>query len=470
MNPLDRIISFVNPMAGLRREQARTAATLLRKYEGASRTGRTSGWRTTGADATRELSGDLNTLRNRSRDLVRNNPYAAKAVGVIATNTVGTGIRATVKGAKKVQKDWLKWAETTACDWDGRNNLYGLQDLVMRTVATSGEALILKRRTTTGLKLQVLEGDYIDDSRDGTTNAGNEVIMGVEFNAKGERVGYWLWSQHPGSNRVGFKLESQFYSTDQVIHVFLADRPDQIRGVPMGVASFIRTRDLDEYEDAQLLRQKIAACYAAFVTDDSDLGSGDNDSIPDRIRPGTIEKLPSGKSVTFATPPPVENYAEYMRTVLHSIAAAYGVTYEALTGDLSQVNFSSARMGWLEFQRNVSRWQWNLLIPQMCDGVFRWYAEFAEIMGTRDVTASWTPPRREMIDPGKEISALEQAVRAGFITQKEAMREQGYEPADMFAEMAETNAEIDKLGLKLTTDARYFQQAGKQPQEKPAEV
>jgi len=466
MNLLENIIQAISPAAALRREQARKHAALVRSYEAASRGGRAANWYASGTDANAENQFALTTIRNRARDLVRNNAYAAKAIDVLQNNAVGYGIRAGIRDSRAAAA-WKQWAETTACDFDGVHDIYGLQALVMRTVAESGECIVLRRFVNRELKLQVLEPDHLDTSKTENTSTGAQIIQGVEFDTRGRRVAYWIFPEHPGGLSVMRSLTPERYPASGVLHIFERQRPGQIRGVPFGVSSFIRLRDFAQYEEAQLLRQKIASCYAVFVSDSTDsIASSTDDTIPDRVAPGTIERLPPGKSVSFATPPTVENYAEYSSVMLHAIAAGYGVPYEALTGDLSQVNFSSARLGWLEFQRRISALQWRLLIPQFCAPAFGWWANFAELQGVPvGVAANWTPPRREMIDPGKEIAAVENAVRAGFVTLPEAIKEFGYEPSEVFAEIASTNETLDNLGIKLTTDPRYFQQAGKQPQE-----
>jgi capsid protein len=93
MNWLDRAIGVVAPGTGLRRARRRHAmAVLARAYEGARAGRRTEGWITAGTGANAEIAPALARLRDRSRDLVRNNPYAAKAVQALVSNMVGTGL------------------------------------------------------------------------------------------------------------------------------------------------------------------------------------------------------------------------------------------------------------------------------------------------------------------------------------------------------------------------------------------
>lgn len=480
-NALDSLIGWLSPATGFRRLRARKAFETLRGgYEGASSGRRTEGWTAGNGSANAALAGSLPKLRARSRDLTRNNPYAEKALSVIVTNTVGAGItpafRSTTRKANRAEalaEVWKAWGETTDCDADGLHDFYGIEALVLRTIAESGECLIRRRwrRASDGLalpfQLQVLEPDFIDTSKDTAApdKDGRETVQGIQFDALGRRTGYWLYSRHPGDNAVWGRTESRLVPAEDIIHVYRVRRPGQVRGVPWPAPVIMRLRDFDEFEDAQLIRQKIAACFAAFVTDTEGgavAPDGKPKAISDSIEPGIMEVLPPGKSIAFADPPGVTGYDEYTTTMLRGVAAGYGITYEALTGDLSGVNFSSGRMGWLEFQRNIDEWRWLMLIPRLCGGVWAWFAEAAALSGlnTEGVRAEWSPPRREMIDPVQETKATVNAIRAGLQSLPEAIRQQGYDPDAVFREIAETNKLLDDLGLVFESDARKITQAG----------
>ena len=149
----------------------------------------------------------------------------------------------------------------------------------------------------------------------------------------------WLFSTHPGDSR-GRSLVSKPVPAAQVLHLYERLRPGQVRGVPWFAPVILKLRDLDDYDDAELMRKKIEACFAAFVTgaqDEDTLGKANINAAGDRIEafePGMIEYLEPGKDVKFATPSANGGYAEYMRLQLHAVAAGVGLTYELLTGDL----------------------------------------------------------------------------------------------------------------------------------------
>jgi capsid protein len=143
--------------------------------------------------------------------------------------------------------------------------------------------------------------------------------------------------------------------------------------------------------------------------------------------------------------------------MLRKVAAGLDVPFEVLTGDYSQVNFSSGRMGWIEFQRSLDQWRWEMVVPLLCMPVWEWFAQAVTLgtgIGFSDISAQWTAPRREMIDPSKEIEATKNAIRSGLTTLPEAQRSMGYDPELVLAEYAETNKKLDKLGLVLDSDPR----------------
>lgn len=464
MNRLDRLIAWFDPAKGVSRARSRTALEVVRSYEGASRGRRLANWAPPSTNANSETTFQLQALRDRSRDLVRNNAWASRSIQVIANNVVGTGIlpQASARNkaaSRRLQALWEQWGDTLECDADGRNNFYGLEALVMRTVAESGECLIRRRwrKDDDGLsvpmQLQILEPDYLDVFKDGQTATGY-IIQGIEFDKIGRRVGYWLYPQHPGGRQgYGLAMPSARVDATDILHVYRADRPGQVRGVPWCAPAIVKLRDLADYEDALLLRQKLSACFTAFVTEPEGV-TGGTASIAESLEPGAIEILPPGKSIEFASPPAPSGTGEYTVDVQRAIAAAFGITFESMTGNMQRVNFSSGRMGWIEMHRNVEAWQWHMLVPQMCSGVWGWFCDAAETKGYTRTAATWTPPRREMIDPSKEIRATIDAIRAGLMSLSEGLRKLGYDPETVLNEKASDQKLLDSLGLTLDSDPR----------------
>jgi len=494
LNWFDRTIGFFSPRALLKRKKARIwNEHLARKYEGADSGRRTKGWFTNPSSANAETAVGLPKLRDRSRDLVRNNPYAARGIQVIANNVVGKGIRTQIKvddnrktnrRESRLNGIWNAWAGTTACDHTGVHTLAGLQLLVMRSIAETGEVIIRRRRTgrrrVIGLDgieweipaftLQVLEGDFIASTRlTGRLPNGNQIIQGIELSPEGTIEAYHLFTDHPGSLDIipASKFQTVAIPASEILHPFRVDRPGQLRGVPWLHPVMLRLRDFDLFEDAQLKRQQCAAMWTAFVHDiegiDGDEETKEETELGEKMEPGMIELLPPGKDIKFASPPGAENYAEYTSVVLHSIASGLGITFESLTNNLKEVNFSSARMGFLEMQRNIDTWRNQLMINKFLGPTFNWFRAELEIIGesTQGMRGVFTPPRREMIDPTKEIPALKMSVRSGFKSLSEVIRESGHDPDIHFEELRKDNEIIDTNKLTLDSDSRKVDNGGK---------
>ena len=460
MNAIDKFISNVSPSWYLKREEAKFKMRKIREYEGASKSRRTDGWHTSSASASVEVGNAVHLLRDRSRQLVRDNPYAKRAIDVIKNNVVGDGITATPKKESKRHVDvWEEWALTPMIDFYGKHNIYGLQEIVMRAIAESGEVIIRKRyprdkSLPIPFQLQILESDFIDDENhnNGLWFGSDNEHYGIKFDKDGRVLGYWLWETHPGENN--FTANSNYFPKGEIIHIYEELRPGQSRGVPMGVSAMNRLKILDGYEDAQLERMRAAACFVAFVSN----GSMPNATVPDkstgalaneRMTPGLIQYLETGEQITFGNPPVSED-GDFRLSNLRAIAMAYGVTYEALTGDLSNVNFSSARMGWMEMSRNMKSIQWNTIIPRFLDNVWKEFDFMMQMkFGTQSVGVQWTVPRRIMIDPVKEIKAMIDEVRAGFKSWEEAVRENGFDPEQVKKELVKNQEEFKKLGVAI---------------------
>lgn len=351
MNWLDRAILWMSPQWAMKRERARM---LARHYEAASVGRRTEGWSRRGTDANAAASGaTLLYLRAQARDLVRNNPWARKGLRRIVGNTVGWGIRPkpTGRGADRIMALWKLWAETTQCDSAGRLTMYGLQRLAMRTIAESGEVLIRRRwrRPEDGLavpmQLQILEPDHLDSSRDGMIGVqGGPIIQGVEFDAIGRRVAYWMFDQHPGGLVTPQIPASRRIPADGVLHVYDQERAGQVRGPSWFASVDVRLHDFAEFEDATIVKQKIAACLAVLVSDiDGGPGAGllgqagtdaSSGKPTDMLEPGMIVSLQPGKNVTVANPPAATDHQSFSATSLRGVAAGLPcITYEDLTGD-----------------------------------------------------------------------------------------------------------------------------------------
>lgn len=481
MNWLDRAIGSFAPHRAIKRLQARQALeSLTRGYDGAARGRRTDGWRAPGTSADAEIATAGTLLRDRMRDLVRNNPHAAKAVSALVNNIIGSGIipRAASGNDKldaKVNALWEKWS--SQCDADGQLDFLGLQTLACRQMIEAGEVLIRRRprRSSDGfdvpIQLQLLEADMLDATINRDLNDGGKIVQGIEFNQIGQRRSYWLYAQHPGDSVISSKmrLNSQPIPAVDVLHLYEKQRL-QVRGVPWGTPVMRTLRDLDDWTQAELVRKKTEACVVGIVLGADEADQGIAPSVVDsdgnhveQFEPGLIAYARGGKDIKFNQPATTAGVTEWLRAQLHIVAAGFRMPYELLTGDLSQVNYSSIRAGLVEFRRLIDAVQWQIIIPMFCQPIWEWFAETAWAAGQLPqpvIAVKWSPPRFEAVDPLKDSMADLMAMRSGTMTLAQAIARQGHNPDAVLAEIALMNTRIDNLGLILDSDPRHVTQTG----------
>lgn len=471
---LDRVISWASPRTGLLRHFDRQR--LARAYEAASPR---DAWRPrrAGASANTDHNADAASIRNKARALVQNVPYCTAALDGLVDNVVGTGIAtystATAQSDRQaIGALWTQWC--TQCDADGRLDWSGIQALAYRACEQDGEVLIrLRPRLPTDglpvpLQLQVLEIDWLDTSRNSGAQRGNQVINGIEYDALGRAAAYWLYDSHPGE-QVGAsgssRTQSRRIPASSIIHLYRPTRPGQGRGISRFAPVIPRVRDLQLYEDAEAARKNLETRLSVLVTGDpttiaqppgygspidaNAAKTGDLGQLPS----GSIVSIPPGVNVTTVAPNVAEGYTDYVKQQLHLIAVGLGVTYEMLTGDMREVNFSSARVRMLDFRRHVESIQWLCVVPRLLMPVWRAFVDAAVLAGKlrRPVyDCEHSMPKWEYVNPQQDAESELKLISAGLLTFSESLRRRGYKPEAVFAELQSDINTLQSLGILET--------------------
>lgn len=433
-------------------------------YEGASRGPRMNKRGVTGVRGPNvDIASSLATLRARARHATMNQAHAARSKEIYVSNLIGTGLTAHWRD-KELQALWDQWIKH--CDADGDGSMLGLQVLAAGSQFESGEVLALKRRPRASgrlsipLQIDLLEGDHLDEKY---TEMDSSVVMGVQFKGS-ERVGYHIHDHHPGDIGMGGLVNARrYYDATDVIHLYRRLRPRQIRGVPELTPVLVRLYEIDEMQDSTLMKQKASALFAWIVRKDSSKGgytesnnvdfgeetsvsaSGGSEQITS-IRPGGIHYLEEGESIDFSAPDDIGgNYLEWMRHELRAIAAAIGITYEQLTGDLSGVNYSSIRAGLLEFRRRIELLQLSLMVDKFLNPIATWFLETVAMMGKVSLADYWSKPWEflpdwrsptwDWIDPLKDQMGDILSVRSGLDTLKNKHAERNLDHAAVIEQL-----------------------------------
>jgi lambda family phage portal protein len=473
-------------MSKRQRKQAKPAASRGRRaYEGAVVSRLTSDWVTSSTSADAEINSSLVRLRNRSRQLVRDNAYARQALRAIACNVIGHGIRLQAqvpmqRGGgrlderlnRQIETAWDRWCRPSTCHTAGRLSFVEISRLAIQAMAESGEVFIRMVPQAFGgssvpLALEVLEADLVkEDKNDGPAPDGSEWRMGVKVDRWGRPLSYAFRTRHPGDIQNGLGHQLVEVPAAEILHLATIERPGQTRGVPMFAAAIKRLHHLAGYEEAEVVRARAASSLMGFITSPEGELQGDEVYQDERVsnfEPGVFKYLAPGESVNVPTlDAPDGQFEPFMRAMLRAVAATTGVPYPSLSADYSQTNYSSSRLELLESREHWRTLQ-QFMIEHLHRPVFEQWMRAAVAVGQLDLpgyelmperydAVKWFPRGWGWVDPEKEVNAYKEAVRCGFATQAQIVAEQG---GDLEELLVARKAEVDRaqeLELQFDTN------------------
>jgi lambda family phage portal protein len=414
-------------------------------------------------------------ITSRARWLLRNNGYAANAIESWAGNVVGSGIKPSslIKDPKlkaRVQQLWLDW--TDEADSEAFTDLYGLQRRAAREVFVAGEVFFRfrPRRPQDGLivplQLQMIPSEMLPLNRNEVVE-GNVIRQGIEFDAIGRRIAYHFLRRHPGDvTDPGLAGDIVRIPASEIVHVIDPVDAGQLRGVSRFAAGIVKLFLLDQYDDAELDRKKVAAMHALFITTpapaeplDAAEGRDENDERTIDLQPGQITMLEPGEEVQTSTPADVgQTYEAFQYRTLLQVSAALGVPYAYLSNDMLKANYSNSRLALLEFRRRIEAYQHAVMVWQLCRRVWARWLDTAVIAGALELpdyderrreylACSWLPPKWDWVDPLKDARAEIEQIDAGLKSRTQALAERGYDAEQVDAEIAADKEREKSLGL-----------------------
>lgn len=496
-----RIASWLSPKPA--------QAPQLRRFDAARINRLTSNWMATSASINEELRTDLDALRMRGRDLVKNNDYAKKFVGMCQNNVVGPdGIRLQVRiedrpgvpdrlASAAIEAAWADWSR--AADITGTQSLKDLCDTLVGGLPCDGEFLVrLVRGFDAGnkyqLAVQLIDVDRIDTSYNTTaTGSGNHIIMGVERDTYGRPVALWLFDAHPNDGQRSGRTRSRVPISD-VIHRFKIDTASQARGIPWMAPGMLSLHHLGGFKLAALLAAEHGANHFGFFTSPEGVNPiGSTDETGQAItttQPGTFDTLPAGVSFqAFDSKYPSDNFGPFVKTTLQRIASGWRVAYHSLANDLEGVSFSSIRSGTLEER---DRWaaDQTWFIGCFLEPLYQAWLQSALLTGSitmpngsalpaskmsKFAQHEWQPRRWEWVDPKSDMEAKILSVRAGLIAPQDLAAQMGYDFDDTLAKIAAAQKLATSYNITLTAyeatpgATQAGNQAGNQAAPAPAE-
>jgi len=484
---------------GLRRSVARWIAPsgnrATRRYAGALNSRLTAGfgnYSNTSADS--ELSMALTALRSRSRQLMRDAPYAKRARLIVVNNVIGSGVgmQAQVRNSRgdmhtrineDIESAWECWSKADSCHTGGALHFADLERTCLSEVFTAGEVFDRKHYRPFGdskipFALELIEAERMADEFTHPQAGTPSTRLGVELDAFGRAVAYYLRTIHPGELRMTAdqvtKLER--VPAADMIHLRKVERWPQTRGEPWLHTVVRKLNDMDGYSEAEIIAARSAASYMGMIETpdlDTPIAEKQEDGTQQmELSPGLIERLgPGEKFSAFMPNRPNTAFDPFMRAMLREVAAGIGVSYESLSRDYSQSNYSSSRLALLD-DRDLWRvlqqwWIRSFRAPLLRDwmqaavlsrAIPSISVEQYALEPDRFLAVSWKLRGWSWIDPTKEVEAYKQAVRCGFTT-VQAVIEQTGGGADLEDVLEQRRSELDDmaaLNLVFETDPAAF--------------
>lgn len=428
-----------------------------------------------GSFVTDSVFHDARRLRARSRDLCRNNPYVLKAKNYLVDSIVGKGFKmqsaycnddgtANNEIRDEIEKFWKSFC--MSCDLSGRMTFEEMTHLALSEMVETGDCIIrLSLRSAPNSDLpfsvEILEAENLDDSK--TSTESPIIRQGVEINSYRRPIAYWI-SAEPARQAYlfGGTVGSERLLARNIVHLYRIERPSSARGVPWLSPVMLQAKNAYELERAFMVRSRFEACLMAFrVTPDPLVAQeGIRPDEAEYLEPGLIKNLAPGDSILPYDPSGTAsaNAIPFLNNQYQGIAAGANVPLHDLTGDYSQVNYSSSRMAEIVARRYWRYWQ-KYLQDHFCQKVFERAMDAAALSGklsfSRDYfidpkkycCVKWYAQPFGILDLDKEIRANALGLQTNQLCLTEILAERGVDFAEFVAQRAEEIRIMKEAGI-----------------------
>ena len=429
-NILDRAVAAIAPIHAAKRAAARAALSVIDSgygNYGANQTKKSlRGWNYHGGSSKEDIEDNLDVLRQRSRDAYMGIPTAAAALKTMRTNVVASGLvpapqidgeflglsdEQTEKLQAQIIREFGLWADSSVCDAERVDNFWKLQQLAFISSLMNGDVIsLLPFKPHPGqpydLRIKLIEADRVC-SPDGfdrltpcTVKGHNvhSIVQGVETDADGMVVAYWICNRHPlGSNSAAEvegiqwnRVEAYGAKTGRrnVLHVMSRERIGQRRGVPLLAPVLEALKQLGRYTDAEITAAVLSAMFTVFVksvapNDGRPFGEmippeeliDEQDKSSIELAPGAIIDLNPGEEVQFADPKhPVNGYDAFTNATIRLIGAGLEIPPEVMLKQFT-TSYSAARGALNEFWRTCGMHR-DWFTDDFCQPIYEeWFAE-----------------------------------------------------------------------------------------------
>ena len=466
------------------------------------------------------------TLRQRARDLDMGGGIPRSAVATETTTVIGTGMipkpsidYEALGITKEKAKEWEKiakrefsfWASRKFCDAAERKNFYQIQSLAYRSFLVSGDVIALlpmfkSPGTPYSLHVRLLEADRLatpnssGDSTTEETSSGGRIIDGVEIDKTGRVIRYHIANRHPRSENQSGQITYESidaYGKDtgmpNVLHVYVPERPEQYRGVPMIAPIIEKSKQLDRYLDSELMANVVASMFTLFIVSDPDNNIttngipdavGEEDRVTDdptklHLAGGAIVELDPGKRSEAVNPMrPNSAFQAFVDAFCTQLGASIEMPKEILLKAFTK-SYSASRAALTEYWRKIPRARRDF-IADFCQPIYEAFLAEAVAIGRIEAPGffedpfvrwcysrcEWIGSTMQQLDPLKEVEAAEKRIQLNISTEEREAAE--FNGSDWGENIAQRERELEalfalkqalesKLGVKHTTNPKAYE-------------
>lgn len=488
----DSLVCAISPERGVKRLQFRHIHNASQERQvraaytdGGERTAtRESSWLGSRLSPDSGLEQDLDSLRNKARELYRTDSIG----GVIesrANLVVSYGFTPQARIAERAGLATAEQAEAWNAELEevfarvapkigknGKTSLWQLSRLIERHHGCDGESFTILSDRGDADKPVPLIIEVIDPERVETPPQyiGNpRVRMGVEHDAGGRIVAYHVRDAHPGDT-LDWKQTYTRYPADRVLHVFEAWFAGQSRAFPWLTRAINRCKDAKDLDEAAIIAAQVEACHAAFVK--PGIGTGANAATnaatgtqgsrrTEEIRPGMVRYLDDAEEIVFSNPTKTNGYDALQGWNYRRVSVGMAFPSQMVTNDWSGLSFAGGRLVLTNAKLFVQSQQ-ELLVEMWFSQIWNRLVYEAVTIGACSIPPrlyarnpwwfhrhEWNAPAWSYsINPGDEVNADLDEVNGNLATLASKIAARGGDYADVMRQRQKEVAEQKERGIE----------------------
>lgn len=468
-----------------------------REYAAAAINRLTADWVSSVRSVDQDIKNGLVTIRERARDMAKNNDLARRFLNLCRVNIVGPngfklqmgvserievkeGDKTTFKTVHdavanmKIEEAWEDWTRAEHCHVAGRLSFRGICEQLVTYEKRDGEAflrMVPRKSSKYGMQLQVIPPEAIDEKRNERLQNGNVVKMGIEMDSWRRPVAYWVKKINPELELYGVQQYANEYERIpawQVIQYFYQEYENQTRGISRMVQTMVRMKMLQGYEESAAVNARVSAGKMGFFTqlaESSETYEGDSrdteGNIISSVEPGGFEQLPAGMDFKPWSPEyPHAQHEMFLKNTNKLASAGLNVAYASLTNDLAEANYGSNRVGLLD-ERSMWKLEQEAFKEVVLNRVFSEWLLAAlgkAIALPVEKYDKFNKPffvgrRWDWIDPLKDMAAIALGLKLMITSHYQVIGEMGEDPEALLTDIKSFKELVEKYGLTYNIDS-----------------